>query len=178
MSNSRSLGLYYPSPNRTRERVSVFVVDGFLLVSCMCYPSTLTNGVSFFIKATKRQSDSQGVGSAFDGSQGVDSEDILGIPQIGFGSFQLFPDQNTCMSIAHSLPAFWIFNSDGENLTDGTDDPSLSAFNNTLQIGINWITTHGRLAQQYVEHLSIKGISDILLWNTDSISPCRFLASV
>ncbi|KAG2024020.1 CEL4b mannanase [Coprinopsis cinerea AmutBmut pab1-1] len=32
-------------------------------------------------------------GSAFDGSYGVDTEDILAIPSIDFGSFQLFPDQ-------------------------------------------------------------------------------------
>ncbi|EEB96143.1 hypothetical protein MPER_04771, partial [Moniliophthora perniciosa FA553] len=41
-----------------------------------------------------RQAD-VGVGSAFDGTHGVDSEDILSIPNIGFGSFQLFPDQNS-----------------------------------------------------------------------------------
>jgi mannan endo-1,4-beta-mannosidase len=34
-------------------------------------------------------------GSAFDGSFGVDTEDIMNIPCIGFGSFQLFPDQVT-----------------------------------------------------------------------------------
>ncbi|KAK7446367.1 hypothetical protein VKT23_014573 [Stygiomarasmius scandens] len=38
---------------------------------------------------TRRQADT-GVGSAFDGSQGVDSEDIVSIPQIGFSTFQLF----------------------------------------------------------------------------------------
>ncbi|KIM83525.1 glycoside hydrolase family 5 protein [Piloderma croceum F 1598] len=34
------------------------------------------------------------VGSTFDGSFGVDTEDILSVPCIDFGSFQLFPDQN------------------------------------------------------------------------------------
>ncbi|KAF9526289.1 glycoside hydrolase family 5 protein [Crepidotus variabilis] len=33
-------------------------------------------------------------GSSFDGSYGVDTEDILAVPCIDFGSFQLFPDQN------------------------------------------------------------------------------------
>jgi mannan endo-1,4-beta-mannosidase len=32
-------------------------------------------------------------GPSFDGSYGVDTEDILAIPTIDFGSFQLFPDQ-------------------------------------------------------------------------------------
>ncbi|KAJ3856031.1 glycoside hydrolase family 5 protein [Lentinula lateritia] len=98
---------------------------------------------------TKRQSDSQGVGSAFDGSQGVDSEDILGIPQIGFGSFQLFPDQNSY----------------------GSDDPSLSAFNNTLQIGINWITTHGRIAQQFDKPVSLLGFGLVTQTNAPDFVP-------
>ncbi|KAF8831301.1 hypothetical protein HHX47_DHR1000738 [Lentinula edodes] len=98
---------------------------------------------------TKRQSDSQGVGSAFDGSQGVDSEDILGIPQIGFGSFQLFPDQNSY----------------------GPDDPSLSAFNNTLQTGINWITTHGQLAQQFDKPVSLLGFGLVTQTNAPDFVP-------
>ena len=67
-------------------------------------------------KATKRQQDI-GPGSSFDGSQGVDGEDIINIPQIGFGSFQLFPDQNTY----------------------GPVDPTLPAFNQTVQTGLDWI---------------------------------------
>jgi mannan endo-1,4-beta-mannosidase len=84
---------------------------------------------------TKRQSDVQGVGSAFDGSQGVDSEDILGIPDIGFGSFQLFPDQNSY----------------------GPDDPSLPAFNNTLQTGLNWIQVHGQVANLFQKPSALLG---------------------
>jgi len=34
-------------------------------------------------------------GRSFDGSYGVDTEDIMSIPSIDFGSFQLFPDQVT-----------------------------------------------------------------------------------
>ena len=67
-------------------------------------------------KETKRQQDI-GPGSSFDGSQGVDGEDIINIPQIGFGSFQLFPDQNTY----------------------GPVDPTLPAFNQTVQTGLDWI---------------------------------------
>lgn len=76
-------------------------------------------------KATRRQQDS-GLGSAFDGSQGVDSEDIINIPEIGLSSFMLFPDQNKY----------------------GPDDPNLPAFNNTVQQGLDWIRSHaetGRL---------------------------------
>lgn len=74
--------------------------------------------------ATKRQDDG-GVGSAFDGSYGVDSEDILNIPAIGFGSFQLFPDQATY----------------------GPVDPTLPAFNQTLQVGLDWIRRQAEAGQ-------------------------------
>jgi mannan endo-1,4-beta-mannosidase len=67
------------------------------------------------------------MGSAFDGSSGVDTEDIINIPQIGYGSFQFFPDQNNY----------------------GPDDPSLPAFNNTVQTGLSWIQSHAELGQLY-----------------------------
>jgi len=65
-----------------------------------------------------------GVGPAFDGSQGVDSEDIINIPQIGFGTFQLFPDQDTY----------------------GPPDTSLPKFNQTVQIGLDWINRQAETA--------------------------------
>jgi mannan endo-1,4-beta-mannosidase len=78
----------------------------------------------FFI-ATKRQSEGGVVGSAFDGTTGVDSEDILNIPEIDFGTFQLFPDQNIY----------------------GPNNEKLSPFNNTLQTGLAWIKSHVALSQ-------------------------------
>lgn len=74
---------------------------------------------------TRRQDNS--LGPAFDGSQGVDSEDILGIPEIGFSTFQLFPDQNSYAA----------------------NDPNLSPFNNTLQGGTEWIQKQAQTAQMY-----------------------------
>lgn len=65
--------------------------------------------------------------SAFDGSHGVDSADIISIPNIGFSSFQLFPDQF--------------------DYSQNPPDPSLPAFNQTLEIGLNWIQLHVELAQ-------------------------------
>ncbi|KAG1873230.1 glycoside hydrolase family 5 protein [Suillus subluteus] len=38
---------------------------------------------------------SSSIGPTTDGSSGVDSQDILNIPDIGFGAFQVYPDQNT-----------------------------------------------------------------------------------
>jgi mannan endo-1,4-beta-mannosidase len=62
-----------------------------------------------------------GVGSSFDGSQGVDSEDINNIPEIGFSTFQLFPDQNSYSTIASA------------------HIPPRSDFNGTVQQGVAWI---------------------------------------
>ncbi|THH10210.1 hypothetical protein EW145_g1499 [Phellinidium pouzarii] len=79
-----------------------------------------------------RQADpsvSSSVGAAFDGSSGVDSQDILNIPTIGFGAFQLFPDQNN-----YAVP--------------GESDPNLPAFNNTVEEGVAWIQLQAQLAQQ------------------------------
>ncbi|KAJ3845044.1 glycoside hydrolase family 5 protein [Lentinula raphanica] len=98
---------------------------------------------------TRRQSSSQGVGSAFDGSQGVDSEDILGIQNIAFSTFQLFPDQNSY----------------------GPDDPSLSPFNNTLQTGINWITTHGQIGQLFNKPVSLLGFGLVTQTNAPDFVP-------
>ncbi|KAJ7285843.1 glycoside hydrolase family 5 protein [Mycena rebaudengoi] len=84
---------------------------------------------------TRRQQDVE-MGSAFDGSSGVDSEDILSIPDVGFGSFQLFPDQN------HYRLG---------------DDPNLPAFNNTLQAGLDWIRLHGDTAQMFGKPITLTG---------------------
>ncbi|KIM65251.1 glycoside hydrolase family 5 protein [Scleroderma citrinum Foug A] len=73
--------------------------------------------------ATRRQQ-SQGVGSPYDGSYGVDSQDILNIPSIDFGAFQLFPDQQ---SYAPS-------------------DPSLSTYDNFVSQGVDWITNQAQSA--------------------------------
>ena len=78
----------------------------------------------FFLTATKRQED-QSTGPAFDGSQGIDSEDILNIPQIGYGTFQLFPDQNNY----------------------GPNNPNLPPFNNTVNTGLSWIQMHAQAGQ-------------------------------
>ncbi|KZS89923.1 glycoside hydrolase [Sistotremastrum niveocremeum HHB9708] len=72
---------------------------------------------------TKRQTTPE-VGPAFDGSFGIDSQDILNIPDIGFSTFQLFPDQNTY----------------------GPLNPNINATENTLDQGISWIQAQGAAA--------------------------------
>ncbi len=72
---------------------------------------------------TRRQEDDE-VGSAFDGSAGVDSEDIMNIPEIGYSTFQFFPDQNTYIQ--------------------GPADSGLSSFQNVLQEGLGLDPTSSR----------------------------------
>ncbi|KAG1846641.1 glycoside hydrolase superfamily [Suillus subluteus] len=57
-----------------------------------------------------------------DGSSGVDSQDILNIPNIGFGSFQVFPDQNTYAS----------------------NDPNLDPVQNKINSSLAWIKHVGK----------------------------------
>ena len=87
---------------------------------------------------TRRQDD--GLGPSFDGSQGIDSEDISNIPQIRFTTFQLFPDQNQYAPI----------------------DPHLSLFNNTVQAGNEWIKKQAQIAQMYDNSQSVEGLKTLL----------------
>lgn len=83
---------------------------------------------------TRRQSNAD-VGSAFDGSQGVDSDDIISIPNIGFSTFQLFPDQNSY----------------------GVPDPNLPDFNNTVDLGNQWIVLHAQAGQRAGKPVALTG---------------------
>lgn len=76
-----------------------------------------------YYTATRRQ-ETPSVGSNYDGSYGVDSQDIMNIPNIGFSSFTLFPDQQS-----YSPP-----------------DPYLDAYTNTLNSGIDWILKQAQSA--------------------------------
>ncbi|KAI6167024.1 glycoside hydrolase family 5 protein [Pisolithus thermaeus] len=73
--------------------------------------------------ATRRQQAPE-VGSASDGSYGVDSQDIMNIPDINFGTFQLFPDQDSY----------------------APNDPSLSSYQNVVNSGVDWITNQAQSA--------------------------------
>ncbi|KAF8636655.1 hypothetical protein AX17_003462 [Amanita inopinata Kibby_2008] len=99
--------------------------------------------------STKRQQD-VGVGPAFDGSHGVDSEDILSIPQIGFGSFQLFPDQNTYGLV---------------------NDPSLPPFNQSLLTGLDWIRRQADAARRNSKPVVLMGFGLVTQENAQSFVP-------
>ncbi|KAF9451028.1 glycoside hydrolase family 5 protein [Macrolepiota fuliginosa MF-IS2] len=97
---------------------------------------------------TRRQQD-VGMGSAFDGSAGVDSEDINSIPQIGMTSFMLFPDQNSY----------------------GTDDPNLPPFNNTVEQGLQWIKTHTDSSRLFGKPVTMSGMGLVAQNNTQAFVP-------
>lgn len=97
---------------------------------------------------TRRQTNND-VGTAFDGSQGVDSQDILGIPQIGFSSFQLFPDQN-----AYAV-----------------DDPNLSAYENVVRNGVDWITKHANAAKVLGKPVALTGFGLVTQANAPNFVP-------
>ncbi|KAA1471179.1 glycoside hydrolase [Dentipellis sp. KUC8613] len=105
---------------------------------------------------TKRQSS---VGTAFDGSQGVDSQDILNIPDIGFGSFQLFPDQNS-----YTLGTAGDDNSQGQITTQDT-------FNQTVQEGVNWIQQQAASAQAVGKPLALTGFGLVTQGNAQQFVP-------
>lgn len=65
---------------------------------------------------------------AVDGSQGVDSEDITNIPQIGFSTSAFFPDQ----------------------FKYGADNPNLTPYENTVQQGVDWINRQAAVGASYV----------------------------
>ncbi|KAL0946904.1 hypothetical protein HGRIS_013066 [Hohenbuehelia grisea] len=111
-----------------------------------------TNGVrirgNWVATPTRRQGD-LAVGSAFDGSHGVDSQDIMAIPQIGFSSFQLFPDQ----------------------FVYGPDDPSLTPFENKVQHGLTWIQQQANSAAILNKPIALTGFGLVTQNNTNAFVP-------
>jgi len=97
---------------------------------------------------TRRQQDS-GLGAANDGSQGVDSEDIMNIPEIGLSSFQLFPDQ----------------------FSYGPDDPNLPPLNNTVNQGLDWIRSHAEAGRLFGKPISLTGFGLVTQGNAQSFVP-------
>lgn len=116
VATERLPNLLEPS-NRT---VPVSEADGCPRVSFVNTPNLCSHN---YYTATRRQ-ETQSVGSNYDGSYGVDSQDIMNIPDIGFGSFTLFPDQQSY----------------------GLTDPYLDSYTNMLDSGSDWISKQAQSA--------------------------------
>ncbi|KAF9532976.1 glycoside hydrolase superfamily [Crepidotus variabilis] len=97
---------------------------------------------------TRRQT-GVNLGPSFDGSHGVDSQDILNIPDIGFGSAQLFPDQATY----------------------GPDDPNLSSFDNIVQQGNQWIQQQAAVGKLLGKPVSMNAFGLVTQSNAPAYVP-------
>ncbi|KAI9466203.1 glycoside hydrolase [Lactarius psammicola] len=94
-----------------------------------------------------------GVGSAFDGTFGVDSQDILSIPEIGFGSFQLFPDQNSYGTVPTQFM------------------PPSSDFTGTVQQGTAWIQAQAASALAVGKPVALTGFGLVTQDNLPAFVP-------
>ncbi|KAH6918595.1 beta-mannase [Coprinopsis sp. MPI-PUGE-AT-0042] len=97
---------------------------------------------------TRRQ-DVADMGPAYDGSFGVDSEDLLNVPDISFGSFQLFPDQATY----------------------GPADPSLSGIEAVIAQGSDWIRRHARTSAAFGKPSVLNGFGLVTQPNAPAFVP-------
>ncbi|EIW85194.1 glycoside hydrolase family 5 protein [Coniophora puteana RWD-64-598 SS2] len=102
--------------------------------------------------AAKRQSSPE-VGQQFDGSTGVDSQDIMNIPDVGFGSFQLFPDQNNYAA------------------DDTTSTSSSDSFANTVNTGVDWINNQAQLGGAVGKPTIITGFGLVTQGNAPNFVP-------
>ncbi|KAG2031824.1 glycoside hydrolase superfamily [Suillus americanus] len=92
---------------------------------------------------------SSSIGPTTDGSYGVDSQDILNIPNIGFGSFQVFPDQNTY----------------------APNDPNLDPVQNKIASGLTWIQQSAQFAAVVGKPLVLNGFGLVTQSNLNDYVP-------
>jgi len=97
----------------------------------------------------KRQSNN-GIGPDFDGSFGIDTEDLANIPAVDFSSLQFFPDQIT-------------FGPDG--FID------LSNATNVSQNGIDWINLHSQTANTFGQPATVSSFGMVTNETQNTFSP-------
>ncbi|KAG8913916.1 hypothetical protein FRC00_001299 [Tulasnella sp. 408] len=100
------------------------------------------------VTSFKRQSSD--LGSTFDGSFGVDSEDIVSAPSVDFGSFQFFPDQQ-------------VYALDSEN--------GSSPFDNVVQQGLDWIQLQGETGNAVGKPTTLNGFGIVSQPNGNTFTP-------
>ncbi|KAG2137836.1 glycoside hydrolase family 5 protein [Suillus bovinus] len=92
---------------------------------------------------------SSSIGPTTDGSSGVDSQDILNIPNIGFGSFQVFPDQNLY----------------------APNDPNLSPVENKINSSLTWIQQSAQSAAAVGKPVVLNGFGLVTQSNLNDFVP-------
>ncbi|KAG1723775.1 glycoside hydrolase family 5 protein [Suillus paluster] len=84
-----------------------------------------------------------------DGSSGVDSQDILNIPNIGFGSFQVFPDQESY----------------------GPNDPNVDPVQNKINLSLAWINQSAQSAAAVGKPVVLNGFGLVTQDNLNNYVP-------
>ncbi|KAG9318477.1 glycoside hydrolase family 5 protein [Chiua virens] len=102
-----------------------------------------------WVSTPTRRQDSQGVGSNYDGSHGVDSQDIMNIPEIGFGGFTFFPDQDSF----------------------GPTDSYLDSYTNILNSGVDWIIKQAQSANAVGKPSALTGFGLVTQSNAPDFVP-------
>ncbi|KAG2030596.1 glycoside hydrolase superfamily [Suillus americanus] len=92
---------------------------------------------------------SNSIGPTTDGSYGVDSQDILNIPNIGFGSFQVFPDQNSY----------------------APNDPNLDPVQNKINSSLVWIQQSAQFAAVVGKPVVLNGFGLVTQSNLNDYVP-------
>ncbi|KAG2065860.1 glycoside hydrolase [Suillus decipiens] len=92
---------------------------------------------------------SSSIGSTTDGSSGVDSQDILNIPNVDFGSFQVFPDQNSY----------------------GCNDPNLDPVQNKISSSLAWIQQSVQSAAAVGKPVVLNGFGLVTQANLNTYVP-------
>ncbi|KAG8952192.1 hypothetical protein FRC03_012220 [Tulasnella sp. 419] len=89
-------------------------------------------------------------GSSYDGSEGVDTEDIMGNADIDFSSFQFYPDQNTYSQDSGQSTT----TEQSQGVTEGTGGEN---YDQTVEDGNDWIEEHASSANTYGKPVSLNG---------------------
>lgn len=99
---------------------------------------------------SRRKRQSNEFGSLFDGSFGVDTEDLANIPTVDFSSFQYFPDQNSYGTVSTS---------------------SATSFDQVVQSGIDWIEQHAATANTYGKPATLNSFGIVSNVTSNSYAP-------
>jgi len=113
---------------------------------------------SRWMAPSKAKRQTSGGGAAFNGSFGVDCEDILNAPDIDFGTFQLFPDQ-----ISYS--------------TTGTEcETSSKDFDDTLDQTVAWIHQQAQSARTIGKPLVLTAFGLVTSDNVQQFVPVNAMS--
>ncbi|KAG1837655.1 glycoside hydrolase superfamily [Suillus subalutaceus] len=137
-----------PAPGKKRSRVIPLAREQITRQRAESRRQNRAAAEDHWVSTATREVSSS-IGPTTDGSYGVDSQDILNIPNIGFGSFQVFPDQNTY----------------------GPDDPNLDPVQNKINSSLTWIQQSAQFAAVVGKPLVLNGFGLVTQSNLNDYVP-------